>query len=185
VYLNLDTEDFITVSECLNGNGRAYEKIVEKYQKVIFRLAGKFVKDFDDAEEITQCVFVKAYENLNKYDPKYKFFSWLYRIAVNETINFEKRKKNKETINASIRSNEHEPDRIFDNNALSDHITEALMDLDMLYRLPVVLKHFLDYSYKELSYLLGVPEKTVKSRLFTGRQLLKDILIKKRVTQNG
>ncbi|HEX9252885.1 MAG TPA: sigma factor-like helix-turn-helix DNA-binding protein, partial [Ignavibacteriaceae bacterium] len=59
--------------------------------------------------------------------------------------------------------------------------TDALMELDMLYRMPVVLKHFLDYSYKELSYLLSVPEKTVKSRLFTGRQLLKDILVKKRV----
>ena len=182
MYLELDNEDFIIVSECLNGNGRSYEIIVEKYQKMVFRLANKFVKDFDDAEEITQSVFVKAYENLNKYDPKYKFFSWLYRIAVNEAINFEKRKKDTEVINENIRSTEQDPDRIYDNNVLSDNITDALMSLDMIYRLPVVLKHFLDYSYKELSYLLGIPEKTVKSRLFTGRQLLKDILTKKRVS---
>ena len=64
---------------------------------------------------------------------------------------------------------------------MSENIIKGLMELDIIYRLPVVLKHFLDYSYKELSYLLDVPEKTVKSRLFTGRQLLKDILIKKRV----
>jgi RNA polymerase sigma-70 factor (ECF subfamily) len=181
VYLKLDNEDFITVSDCLNGNGRSYEIIVDKYQKMVFRLANKFVKNFDDAEEITQSVFVKAYENLNSYDPKYKFFSWLYRIAVNEAINFEKRKKNTEMINENMRSSELDPDRIYDNNVLSDNITDALMGLDMIYRIPVVLKHFLDYTYKELSYLLGVPEKTVKSRLFTGRQLLKEILTKKRV----
>jgi RNA polymerase sigma-70 factor (ECF subfamily) len=64
---------------------------------------------------------------------------------------------------------------------MGEKIQDALMELDMLYRLPIVLKHFLDYSYKELSYLLDVPEKTVKSRLFTGRQLLKDILIKIKV----
>jgi RNA polymerase sigma-70 factor (ECF subfamily) len=181
VYLQLDDEDFITVCDCLNGNGRSYEKIVDKYQKLVFRLANKFVKDFDDAEEITQSVFVKAYENLNSYNPKYKFFSWLYRIAVNEAINYEKRKKNNEMIDDNIRSFDQDPDKIYDDNVLNDNIIDALMDLDMIYRLPVVLKHFLDYSYKELSYLLGVPEKTVKSRLFTGRQLLKDILLKKRV----
>ncbi len=64
---------------------------------------------------------------------------------------------------------------------MSKKITDALMELDMLYRLPVVLKHFLDYSYKELSFLLSVPEKTVKSRLFTGRQLLKNLLSDMRV----
>lgn len=178
---SLENEDFITINNCLNGNGRSYEIIVNKYQKMIFRLANKFVKDFDDAEEITQSVFVKAYENLNKYNPKYKFFSWLYRITINEAINFEKRKKNKGTIDINTRSLEYDPDRMFDNNALSENITDALMNLDMIYRVPVVLKHFLDYSYKELSDLLDIPEKTVKSRLFTGRQLLKEILTKKRV----
>jgi RNA polymerase sigma-70 factor (ECF subfamily) len=181
VYLQLENEDFILVSDCLSGNGRSYEAIVDKYHKIIFRLANKFVKDFDDAEEITQTVFVKAYENLKDYNPKYKFFSWLYRITVNESINFDKRRKNAVEISENIRSADDDPERTFDNNALSDNITNALMELDMIYRLPVVLKHFLDYSYKELSYLLGVPEKTVKSRLFTGRQLLKDILLKKRV----
>jgi len=181
VYLQLANEDFILVRDCLSGNGRSYEIIVEKYHKIIFRLANKFVRDFDDAEEITQAVFVKAYEKLDEYNPKYKFFSWLYRITVNEAINFEKRRKNVEEISENLRSVNDDPEKIYDNNELSDMITDALMELDMLYRLPVVLKHFLDYSYKELSYLLGVHEKTVKSRLFTGRQLLKDILTKKRV----
>ena len=181
MYLQLENEDFNLVRDCLKGNGKSYEIIVEKYHKIIFRLANKFVKDFDDAEEITQSVFVKAYENLNDYNPKYKFFSWLYRITVNESINFGKRRKNVEEISENLSSVENDPEKIYDSNELSDNITDALMELDMNYRFPVVLKHFLNYSYKELSYLLDVPEKTVKSRLFTGRQLLKDILIKKNI----
>ena len=177
MYLQLENEDFILVSDCLKGNGRSYKIIVEKYHKIIFRLANKLVKDFDDAEEITQSVFVKAYENLKNYNPNYKFFSWLYRIAVNEAINFDKRKKNSEEINENIISDEDNPDRIYDNNDLSEKIIDALMQLDMIYRLPVVLKHFLDYSYKELSYLLGVPEKTVNQGCL--RDVNYKVLIKK------
>jgi RNA polymerase sigma-70 factor (ECF subfamily) len=184
VYLTLENEDLNLVNDCLNGNGRSYDIIVEKYYKVIFRLANKFVRDYDNAEEITQSVFVKAYENLGSYNPKFKFFSWLYKIAVNESINFEKRRKNSEQIendDSFVALEDGNPDQIYDKNTMSEKITDALMELDMLYRLPVVLKHFMDYSYKELSYLLDVPEKTVKSRLFTGRQLLREILLKKKV----
>ncbi|MCB9250084.1 MAG: sigma-70 family RNA polymerase sigma factor [Ignavibacteriales bacterium] len=138
----MENEDLIFVTECLKGNGKAFEKIVDKYQKIIFRLADKLVRDFDDAEEITQSVFVKAYENLKDYNPQYKFFSWLYRIAVNESINFKKRKSNVSELNENETSLENDPDKICENNILSENINDALMQLDMLYRLPVVLKHF-------------------------------------------
>ena len=180
----MNSDDLILVKECLNGNKSSFEDIVEKYYKIIFRLAYKIIKDYDDAEEITQSVFVKAYENLSSYNPKFKFFSWLYRITVNESLNFSKRKSYTEEFNEEFRTNNDNPDEIYNKAELGEQIQNALMELDMLYRLPVVLKHFLDYSYKELSYLLDVPEKTVKSRLFTGRQLLKDILIKNKVFEN-
>ena len=176
--MDADNEDVILVNECLDGNGRVYEQIVEKYYKVVYRLTAKFVRNTDDAEEITQSVFVKAYENLRSFNPKYKFFSWLYRISVNESINFGKRKKPSDNVPEEMSSLDGNPDNIYENNELSSNIQDALMELDKLSRVPVVLKHFLGYSYKELSYLLGVPEKTVKSRLFTGRQLLKELLIK-------
>ena len=180
----MEIEDNNFVSRCLNGDTEAFDALVEKYYKIIFRLARKILKNYDDAEEITQSVFVKAYENLNKYNPKYKFFSWLYRITINETINFSKKKDHTEKINENIVNDEYDPDKIYNQNELGEKIQDALMELDMIYRLPVVLKHFLNYSYKELSDLLGIPEKTVKSRLFTGRQLLKDILVKNSVFQN-
>jgi RNA polymerase sigma-70 factor, ECF subfamily len=180
----MEIEDKSLVNRCLEGDGGAYSELVEKYYKTIFRLAQKILRNYDDAEEITQSVFVKAYENLKTYNPKYKFFSWLYRITVNETLNFSKKKSYTEGIDEKITSDEYNPGEIYDRTELGEKIQDALMEIDMLYRLPVVLKHFLDYSYKELSTLLDIPEKTVKSRLFTGRQLLKDILIKKNVLQD-
>ncbi len=180
----MNREDVVLVKECLEGNRKSFEELVEKYYKVIYRLSFRLLHNRDDAEEITQSVFVKAYENLDSYNPKYKFFSWLYRITVNESINYSKKQSYSEEINDELRSNEEKPDEIYDRIETGEHIQNALMELDMLYRLPVVLKHFLNYSYKELSYLLGVPEKTVKSRLFTGRQMLKDILVKKRIYIN-
>lgn len=179
----MDTDDKVLVQECLEGSRKSFELIVEKYYKTVFRLSFRILHNSDDAEEITQTVFIKAFENLDKYNPKFKFFSWLYRIAINEALNFSKKQSYTEKLNDEYSTNEENPDQIYDRSELGEKIQVALLELDMLYRVPVVLKHFLDYSYKELSDLLDIPEKTVKSRLFTGRQLLKDILIKNKVFQ--
>ena len=177
----MNTDDNNLVKECLNGDRNSFEEIVEKYYKTIFRLSFRITRNHDNAEEITQSAFVKAYENLNSYDSKYKFFSWLYRITVNEAINFSKRENRTTEFNEQIFTNEGDPDKIYEEMELKKKDREAIMQLDLLYRLPIVLKHLFDYSYKELSYVLDVPEKTVKSRLFTGRQLLKEILTNNRV----
>jgi RNA polymerase sigma-70 factor, ECF subfamily len=177
----MNTDDYNLVKECLNGDRKSFEEIVEKYYKTIFRLSFRITRNHDNAEEITQAAFVKAYENLNSYDRKYKFFSWLYRITVNEAINFTKRERKSEEISERISTDEGDPDKIYEEMELKKKIHSAIMQLDLLYRLPIVLKHLFDYSYKELSYVLDVPEKTVKSRLFTGRQLLKEILMNNRV----
>lgn len=179
--MNDNKDDILRVQECLNGNGKSFEIIVKRYYKTVFRLADKFTRDFDDAEEITQSVFVKAYENLKNYDSKHKFFSWLYRITVNESINYSKKRYKSVEIDENIQSSEPTAEHNFEKEELSSKIKDALMELDMIYRIPVVLKHFMGYSYKEMSFLLDVPEKTVKSRLYSGRQLLKDILLKHRV----
>ncbi len=177
----MNEDDKELVRESLQGSRKSFEEIVNKYHKTIYRLAYRLLHDNDNAEEITQIVFIKAFENLKSYNPKFKFFSWLYRIAINETLNFSKKQSYTEKLNNEFSSEVENPDVIYGRNELGEKIEDALMELDLLYRVPLVFKHFMDYSYKEISELLAIPEKTVKSRLFTGRQLLKEILIKNKV----
>ena len=85
-----EKDDAVLVRECLQGNPQAFGILVDRYQMVIFNLAYRICNNYNDADDITQTVFIKVYENLRKYKSRYKFFSWLYRIAVNEALNMVK-----------------------------------------------------------------------------------------------
>jgi RNA polymerase sigma-70 factor (ECF subfamily) len=87
----------------------------------------------------------------------------------------------KEELNQNLITKEKTPEEIVNEIELSENIQDALGELDINYRIVIVLKHFISFSYEEISDILEVPEKTVKSRLYTARQLLKDILIKNKV----
>lgn len=175
----VEQDDPTLVERCLSGDNRAFEAIVEKYQKPVFNAVFRIVNDYDDSEDVTQAAFVKAYEKLKSFNRKYKFFSWLYRIAVNESINFVNSRKNLEGLTESIMSNEKTPEETVDGTDLSERIRDALLDLKLEYRTVVVLKHFQNLSYQEISYIIDVPEKTVKARLFAARERLKGILLRK------
>jgi len=89
----MEIDDKQIIQQCLNGNKDAFEMLVEKYFKVIFNIVYRMTGNTDDAEDITQTVFIKVYDKLENFNPKYKFFSWLYRIVINETLNFLKAAK--------------------------------------------------------------------------------------------
>jgi RNA polymerase sigma-70 factor (ECF subfamily) len=164
------------VMKLKKGDREAFERIVDEYQKTIFNMVYRMVNNYEDARDLTQSVFIKAYQNMHTYDPSYKFFSWLYRIAVNECLNHNKKRKI-EYLDRDIEMRHGSPEDSVAHRELSDQISKALMTLTVPYRTVLVLKHFNDFSYKEISEILEIPVKTVKSRLFTGRQLLKDQLI--------
>lgn len=171
------------VRACLGGENKAYEELVTKYQKPIYNLALRMVGAPEDAEDIAQTVFVKAYEKLDTYRESHQFFSWIYRIAVNESINFSKKRKRLEEYESGISgSREVTPEDEFGSDDLSDRIGRAIMMLKLDYRMVIVLKHYHDYSYEEMSDVLGIEEKTVKSRLFSARQQLKEILESEGIT---
>jgi len=167
------------VDQSLKGDNRAFETLVLKYEKPVYNLALRMVRVPEDAEDIAQTVFVKAYEKLDSYNPAHRFFSWIYRIAVNESINFCKRNKKTDDYESGVTGiDELTPEESFRAEELGEFIGDAIGRLKMDYRLVVVLKHFHDFSYREMSEILQIPEKTVKSRLFTARQQLKLILEK-------
>jgi len=177
-----DNSDAQLVQQCLDGNTKGFEALVEKYQKAIFNGALKMVRDYQDAQDIAQSVFVKAYEKLGNFDPRYKFFSWLYRIMVNETMNFISKQKNHADLNSSIESPDNTPEENLREKQLSELIQESLMMLRPEYRAVIVLRHFADLSYRELGFVFDLPVKTVKSRLFESRKRLCCMLMEKGVT---
>jgi RNA polymerase sigma-70 factor (ECF subfamily) len=175
----MERSDKELVKECLAGSEQAFETLVDRYEKVVFNVAYRMVNDYDAAEDITQSVFIRGFERMKSYNPKFKFFSWLYRIAVNQSLNHINSRKRMVELNPDMVSTSKSPAEAYEDAELSRQIGEALMNLDPNYRIAIVLKHFRNCSYKEISEILEIPEKTVKSRLFTGRQLLGKVLIER------
>jgi RNA polymerase sigma-70 factor (ECF subfamily) len=176
--------DATLVRECLAGNQRAFETLVRKYQKPLFNLALRMVKDRDDAMDVVQGVFVKVYQKLDSYDENHGFFSWIYRITINEAINFSKRARREDEYESGVTvALPATQEAARSAQALSEEIDRAIAMLKLDYRMVIVLKHFHDFSYQEMAEVLGIPEKTVKSRLFTARQQLKEILTARGVTE--
>ncbi|MEJ2261549.1 MAG: sigma-70 family RNA polymerase sigma factor, partial [Nitrosopumilaceae archaeon] len=93
-----NVEDIRLIEECKKGNSHAFGELVEKYQKQLYNAAFRIVNDRDTAKDVTQTVFIRAYEKLDTYNAKFKFFSWIYRMAVNEAINVLRQEKKNVTI---------------------------------------------------------------------------------------
>jgi RNA polymerase sigma-70 factor (ECF subfamily) len=183
--IHMERSDRELVTECLAGSELAFGTLVDRYQKVVFNVAYRMTNDYDAADDITQSVFIKGFEKMSSFNAKFKFFSWLYRIAVNESLNYINRNKRTEELSPDLRANQKTPEQAYSEAEVGEKVEEALMQLDPKYRIVVVLKHFRDCSYREISDILQLPEKTVKSRLFTAKQLLKSILVERGIVRNG
>jgi RNA polymerase sigma-70 factor (ECF subfamily) len=166
------------VDRCLQGDGGAFGELIDRHQRVLFNVSLRMVGNREDALDITQTVFLKAYQNLDTFDRRHKFFSWVYRIMINESLNHLSRSKRTEPLDEAIESGGLGPDEEWSRSRLRDRIQKALLELSDDYRQVIVLRHFAQLSYQEMSGALEVPEKTVKSRLHTARQLLGGIFSK-------
>ena len=168
---------------CLEGNARSFETLVDKYYKVLFNVALRMLNDAEEARDVTQGAFLKAYEKLATYDARYKFFSWIYRILVNEALNTLARRRPQEPLDDQQVSRRKGPDEEYEERRLSDEIGAALMRLSIDHRQVLVLRHFVGMSYGEMGTVLGLPEKTVRSRLYAARRVLSTILVDRRTTR--
>jgi RNA polymerase sigma-70 factor (ECF subfamily) len=168
-------DDAELVARCLGGDTQAFEPLVARYQKVLFSVALRFLGDREDARDVTQTAFVKAYEKLATFDPAHRFFSWIYRIVVNESLNLRERRPPQERLQESLASAES-PLLDAEARETSARIEAGLLKLTPEYREVLVLRHFAELSYTDIAFALHLPEKTVKSRLFSARQRLGQIL---------
>lgn len=170
-------EDDALIRQCLDGRVEAFGSLVDRYQTVLYNLALRMVNDTQDAEDITQNVFLKAYEKLDHYDPAYKFFSWIYRMAVNESLNLLQRRRPFASLDTDYASLADTPAEAYEREDVSERVGSAVLELSPEDRALISLKHFQDLSYEELAFVFEIPVKTVKSRLYTARQRLKDVLL--------
>lgn len=171
-------DDISIIKQCLDGETAAFGTLIDRYQGPLFNTALRMTGDKEEAADLTQNAFVKAYERLGEYRTEHKFFSWIYRILVNETINHLKQRKQTQSLEVETSSNEKLPDEEFDSKRQSARIEKALRELNFEQRLVIVLRYFNDMSYQEMSGILSLPEKTVKSRLYSARQNLGALLDK-------
>ncbi len=161
------------------GDAEAFEAIVATYERVLFNLALRMVNDREDAQDLTQTVLVKAYQSLASFDPHRPFFSWVYRMMINESLNHLSRRRRVEPLDEEMASSEPSPEVCFERDRVANLVQRAIMELSPEHREVIVLRHFLHLSHGEMSDTLQVPDKTVKSRLYTARQRL-GVILKRR-----
>ena len=170
------TDDTKLIERCVNGDRTAFEALLVEYEKPVSNAAFRMLNNRDDARDVTQTVFLKVFENFAQFDPSRRFFSWIYRITLNESINWLGKENRLEPLLYETADEGKGPDEEVESARVSAGVQAALMTINTDYRTVVILKHFLGCSYVEISEILDVPEKTVKSRLYTARQQLKDAL---------
>lgn len=175
-----DELDRMCVERCLRGEAEAFEGIVERYEKPVYNAILRLGADQEEARDLCQQVFLKIYEKLGTYDPARRFFSWLYRIAINETLNYIQARRKWEPLDSHMPDPRPDAEQQIEEAERDSELQRALLALDVKYRLAVIVRHFLNLSYGEMAHVLDLPEKTVKSRLFTARQQLRGILEERR-----
>ncbi len=174
-------EDALLVRRSLAGERGAFDLLVVRYQKPVYNAALRMLHHREDARDAAQTAFLKAYEHLGKYDHGYRFYSWLYRIVLNEAIDVLGRRKGTDSSAVEIVDEAPGPEAIASGDQSLQALEQALQRLPAEQRAVIVLRHHLQLSYEAMAETLGLPEKTVKSRLYDARQALRVLLRDERV----
>ena len=177
------------VRDARRGNLKAYDELVKRYQERIYATLYHMTSNHEDANDLAQESFIKAFQALKSFKGGSSFYTWLYRIAVNKTINFLKQRKNRTHMsldNLDFNA-EHDPDlmaliseqtprRAAGLTELQEKLNEALMKLSESHRLVVVMHDVQGLSHEEIAEAVDCNVGTVRSRLFYARQQLQGYL---------
>jgi RNA polymerase sigma-70 factor (ECF subfamily) len=182
-------EDRILVSAAKSGDQKAFEDLMKKYRKSVYYMLLKMVYNPDDAEDLTQEAFAKAFTSLHKFDSKFAFSTWLFRIATNNCIDFIRKKKlltysidqpvdedSDRPFFIDIRDKNYNPNEEMIHSQRSQIIHEAVEKLPQRYKILVQMRYFDEKAYEELADELNLPLGTVKAQLHRARELLNELL---------
>ncbi len=170
--------DDALVERLRRGDNAAFRQLVLKYQRPLYNAAYRVLGREEDARDITQVVFLRVAERLDGYDARYKFFSWVYRIALNESLNLLRRAGREEPLedDADGMADGADPEARLGAAQVSKEVQKALMQMKFTDRAVLTLRHFSECSYEEIAEILELKVETVKSRLFDARGRLRTLL---------
>jgi len=164
------------VARILEGDRQAFALLVEEYKSPIYNLAYRMTGDMQDAADVTQDIFIRAYTYLWRYNPQKKFFTWLYTIALNTIKNYIKKNKQYKNMRSSY-VDEHKFSKS-KNSFETQDINIYLSVLDVETRALIIMKYLQELSFEEISKITGKSVSAVKMRIYRGLDKLKDMLKK-------
>ncbi len=177
--------DRILIKEALEGNQRAYDELIKKYRGSVYNLVYRMIENRQEAEDIVQETFIKAFNALITFNEEFAFSTWLFKIATNNCIDtLRKRKLQTYSLDTPVQTKDGEVSRDFaderyspEQSTISSESTSIILDsvesLPKKYQLVINMRHKEDRSYEEISELLEIPIGTVKARIFRAREILK------------
>ena len=180
------------VGLCRKGDERAARELVERFQRPVFSIIYRMVRDREKAEDLTQETFVRTFNNLDRYDRSYKFSSWLFKIAYNLTVDHLRRKELKtisihgapdavtsdqqEATSVTLESEGEAPDERVESLELAGQLEQAIGRLREEYRTAILLRHVEGRAYEEIAEIMDIPLGTVKTYIFRARRQLREDL---------
>jgi RNA polymerase sigma-70 factor (ECF subfamily) len=187
-------EDYDLVRKAINDNDQsAYAKLMQRYRDSIYFMVLKMVHDTDDADDLTIEAFGKAFSNLEKYSPDFAFSTWLYKIALNNSIDFIRKKRletmslddqneteSGDTISIEVKSSVLDPEEKYIKEQRAKLMREVIEKQNPKYRMLIELRFFDELSYEEIAEKTNLPLGTVKAQLFRAKDLLYEILAPKK-----
>jgi RNA polymerase sigma-70 factor (ECF subfamily) len=181
--------DVELIAGAIKGRESGFEELVRRYQRPIVAYVYRMLSDYEASLDVTQEVFIKVYNSLDKYSSEYKFSTWLYRIAHNAAIDWMRRNsanlQSLETETADgtyqiqLESPALSPEQERERSEWRSEIDAVVKCLPTVYRELIVLRHSKDLSYDEIAEVTNLPLGTVKNRLFRAREMMRDMLIER------
>lgn len=173
------------VEIALRGDKKAFEALVIRYQHGIINYIHRMILDMDEAMDLAQEVFIKAYFSLSTYNPRYSFSTWIYKIASNLTIDYLRKKKRKNFNTESLHHGSKEidipdhsmsPAKNLERETFYKKLEDALSKLPDSLREFIILRDINELSYNEIAEIKNLPLGTVKNKIFRGREILRKLL---------
>ena len=167
------------VDNILQGDSSSFQELVARYQKPVFGICYRMLRQREEAEDVSQEVFIKAYRYLTQYNREHKFSSWILKIATNTCIDaIRKKRLDTMPLDEEIKTNQEDvsAERAFLQEEAHREIESAIAALPPDYRMVILLYHHQGQSYQEIAEGLDIPMSMVKNRLFRARKQLKESL---------